>query len=131
MKTRNLLGKTKRAIAGWLHAVVRWSTSWAWQKEIQVCDGLAELRGLEMDGNKMDIKIHSDPALAQWQAKCFASMVANSPNYTEMKFELHGEYKGKWEWLTVLIQKGNGKTPHQLRQEAERERDQLRARLTT
>jgi hypothetical protein len=55
-------------------------------------------------------------------------MVAASPNYTEMKFDLvaRGE---KYEWVTVLIQKGSGKTPHQLRQEAERERDELKAIL--
>ena len=77
----------------------------------------------------MDIKIQQDPALAQWIAKCFVSMVADSPNYTEMKFDLCGQYRGKFEWVTVHIQKGNGKTPHQMRQEVERERDELRARL--
>jgi hypothetical protein len=42
-----------------------------------------------------------------------------------MKFDLVAEGE-KWEWLTVLIQKGNGKTPHQLRQEAEKERGEAR-----
>lgn len=46
-----------------------------------------------------------------------------------MKFDLCGQYRGKFEWMTVHIQKRNGKTPHQMRQEAERERDELRARL--
>jgi hypothetical protein len=86
------------------------------------------LKGFNMDEGGMDLKIEQDPAAAQWVAKCFASMVAKSPNYTEMKFDLCGEYRGKYEWMTVHIQKGNGKTPHQLRQEAERERDELRAR---
>jgi len=84
-----------------------------------------------MDEGKMDIKIQQDPAMAQWIAKCFASMVAESPNYTEMKFDLCGQYRGKFEWMTVHIQKGNCKTPHQMRQEVERERDELRARHRT
>ena len=112
--------------------LVRYLSAWAWQKEIATIDSLAVLKGLEldMDEGKMDIKIQQDPALAQWIAKGFVSMVAESPNYTEMKFDLSGEYRGKFEWITVHIQKGNGKTPHQLRQEAEQERDQLRIQLS-
>lgn len=117
-------------IVGALQRIVRRSTSWAWQREIQACDGMAELKAMNMDGNKMDIKIQTNPDLAYWQAKCFAFMVAQSPNYTEMKFELCGEYKGKYEWMTVLIKKDSGKTPHELRMEAERERDELRRSLT-
>jgi hypothetical protein len=129
MNTKNFLGKTKRAIAGSIHAVVRRMTSWAWQKEIGTCEGLAVLKGLDMDENKMDIKIQQDPALAIWIAKCFASMVADAPNYVEMRFEPYAQWKGKWEWLTVHIQKGNGKTPHQLRREAEAELEKLMAQL--
>lgn len=114
---------------GWLHRLVRRISSWAWQKEIGTCEGLAVLKGLDMDEHKMDIKIQQDPALAQWIGKCFASMVADSPNYTEMKFDLVGQYREKYEWMTVHIQKGNGKTPHQLRQEAEMELAKLKAQL--
>jgi hypothetical protein len=124
--TMNRIGDAWR---GWLHSLVRRISSWAWQKEIGTCEGLAVLKGLDMEEGHMDIKIQQDPALAQWIAKCFASMVADSPNYTEMKFDLFGQYRGKFEWMTVHIQKGNGKTPHQMRQEVERERDELRARL--
>lgn len=112
-----------------IHRMVRWATAWAWQKEIRTCDGLAVLEGLSIEDGKMDIQIKQSPLLAQWAAKCFASLVADSPNYTEMSFDISGQYLEKWEWLTVHIQKGNGKTPHQLRQEAERERDQFRAML--
>jgi len=99
--------------------LIRRLTRWAWRSEIATCDGLAELKALNMDGGKMELRIESDPNLALWQAKCFASMVEKSPNYTELKFDLAGEFKGKYEWITVLVQKGNGKTPHQLRAEAE------------
>jgi hypothetical protein len=124
--TMNRIGDAWR---GWFHRLVRRISSWAWQKEIGTCEGLAVLKGLDMEEGHMDIKIQQDPALAQWIAKCFASMVADSPNYTEMKLDLCGQYRGKFEWITVHIQKGNGKTPHQMRQEVERERDELRARL--
>lgn len=121
--------RTAKREGGWLRRLVRWSTAWAWQKEIATREGLAVLKGLDMEEGNMDIKIQQDPALAQWIAKCFAAMVADSPNYTEMKFDLCGQYRGKYEWLTVHIQKGNGKTPHQLRQEAERECAELRRKL--
>lgn len=110
-----------------LFRIVRWISSCAWQHEIKTCEGLAVLKGLDMDENKMEIKIQQDPALGQWIAKCFASMVVDSPNYTEMRFDLNERYCKKYEWITVHIQKGNGKTPHQLRQEAECERNELQA----
>lgn len=44
-------------------------------------------------------------------------MVANAPNYTECQFKTVAKYHGKWDWITVTIQKLNGKTPHQLRME--------------
>lgn len=112
-----------------IHRLTRWLSAWAWQKEIASFDGLAVLKSMSMDEHKLDMKIQQDPAVAQWVAKCFVSMVAFSTNYTEMKFETHGQFLGKFEWITVHIQKGNGKTPHQLRQEAEKERDELRAKL--
>lgn len=76
----------------------------------------------------MELHIEQRPEVAQWVAQCFASMVAASPNYTEMKFDVVAR-GSKWEWLTVLIQKGNGKTPHQLRTEAEQETARLKALL--
>jgi hypothetical protein len=113
-----------------LQRLVRLVSAWAWRNEIATCEGLAVLKGLDVEEGHMDVKIKQDPALAQWIAKCFVSMVAESPNYTEMKFDLHGQYLGKYEWITVLIQKGRGATPHQMRQAAERERDELRTQLT-
>lgn len=124
-----IMKRIRDAWRSWLHRLIRRISSWAWQKEIAIVEGIAVLKGLDMEKGHMDIKIQQDPALAQWMAKCFASMVADSPNYTETKFDLCGHYRGKFEWITVHIQKGSGKTPHQMRQEAERERDELRARL--
>ncbi len=121
--------KLMRIGRGVLTRLVRWATAWAWQKEIGVCEGLAVVQGLNMEPGAMEVKIKQDPALAQWVAKCFAYMVMDSPNYTEMQFELCGEYAGKYEWLTVLIQKHQGKTPHQMRHQVERERDELLRQL--
>jgi hypothetical protein len=114
--------------ANWVHRLVRHLSAWAWQREIELSDSMAVLEEMHARPGSMEISIKQNPAQAQWVAQCFASMVAASPNYTEMKFDLVAKGE-KWEWLTVLIQKGNGKTPHQLRQEAEKERDKLRARL--
>lgn len=108
---------------------VRYISSWAWQNEIATCEGLAVLKKLNIDENKMDIEIQQDPAVARWIAKCFASMIASSPNYTELKFDLCDQFRDKFEWITVHIQKGTGKTPHQIRQEVEHERDELRKLL--
>ncbi len=91
----------------------------------EALEAVNALEEMHAKPGSMEIAIKQNPAQAQWVAKCFASMVAASPNYTEMKFDLVAEGE-KWEWLTVLIQKGNGKTPHQLRQEAEKERDEAR-----
>ena len=110
--------------------LIRWASAWAWSEEINTCKGLAFIKKLNVEEGHMDIEIQQNPSLAVYVSTCFASMVASSPNYTEVKFELLGKYRGKHEWMTVLIQKMNGKTPHQMRQEAEKERDELRERLS-
>ena len=112
-----------------MKAVVRWMSAWAWEHEEAVCNGMAALKGMNMDEKTLEFRIQQDPAVAQWVAACFASLLAEAPNYNEMRFELMGKYKGKYEWITVTVLKGSGKTPHQLRQEAEKERDELRAKL--
>jgi hypothetical protein len=115
-------------VGGWLQRIVRDCSAWAWRREIETCESVALIKEMHVKPGSMEITIQQNPALAQWVAQCFASMIADSPNYTEMKFNLVAKLE-KWEWITILIQKGNGKTPHQLRQEAEKERDELRARL--
>lgn len=129
MNLKVMLDKSSHALTGGFRAVIRRLTAWAWKKEIAVCEGLVALKALDMDEHAMDLRIQQDPTLARWVAKCFASMVAASPNYTEMKFDLAGPYRGQWEWLTVHIQKGAGKTPHQLRLEAELELANFKAQL--
>ena len=108
---------------------VRRVTRWAWKKEISTCEGLAVLKGLNMDDEKMDAKIKQDPDLAYWIAKCFASMLVDCPNYREVRFNIAGRFNGKTEWIVVHVQRSSGKTPHQLRQEAERELEQIKAKM--
>jgi hypothetical protein len=108
-----------------LYRITRRLSAWAWRDEINICNGIAEIEELHATQNGMDIAIKQSPACAQYVAQCFASIVAASPNYTEMKFEVVLKTE-KWEWITVLVKKDKGKTPHELRLEAERERDQLR-----
>ena len=112
-----------------LKKLTRKLSAWAWRKEINVCDGLSKLKELNMDEAGIEMAIQTDPALAKHIATCFVSLVADSPNYTEMMFDIKGSYLGKYEWVTVTVQKGSGKSPHELRRQAETERDDLRRRL--
>ena len=77
----------------------------------------------------MTLHINQNPAITRWIVECFANLVASSPNYTEMKFYLKPQ-KDNRGWITVLVQKGNGKTPHQLRREAEDKCAKLNERVT-
>ncbi len=113
--------------------IVRRLSTFAWRKEIETCNGFAYIKSFNIqskEGNeKLDITIQQKPEVAHWVGKCFASMIYDSPNYTELKFDVCGKYKDKFEWITVTVKKGNGKTPHQLKSEAERERDELKVEL--
>ena len=110
--------------------LIRKLSAWAWRREIGVVDdGLARIEKMAMDPGGMSLEIRLNSAQKQWIAQCFAEMVAASPKYTELKFDLVATDKGGYEWITVLVKKGSGKTPHQLRQDAERERDELKKQL--
>jgi len=102
---------------------------WAWQSEINTVEGMAKLQQLHMTDGAMEMHIKQSPELAQWVAQCFAYLVADSPNYTEVKFDLVAK-GSKFDWVTVLIQKGGGKTQHQLRREAEAELASLKAKYS-
>ena len=110
-----------------LKELVRKLSAWAWQEEIGVTKGVAVIEELHATPGKMEVAIHRKPELARYMAQCFAELVSASPNYTEMKFDIVGD--SNYGWITVIVQKGNGRTPHQLRQEAELERDALKKLL--
>lgn len=102
-------------------SLVRRMTRWAWRKEIDTCEGMLRLKELHLKDGAMEVEFEHSPELSQWIGLCFASMVVTSPNYTEMQFQMHPNWKGERKWITVTVQKHEGKTPHQMRQEAERE----------
>jgi hypothetical protein len=112
----------------WVRRLVRFLSGWAWTYEIGVAESIATLQELHAIPGSMEVTVKSRPELAQWIGQCFAEIVASSPNYTEMRFDTRKPET--WEWITVTVQKGTGKTPHTLRREAEQERDQLRAQLS-
>ena len=107
--------------------LVRFITGWAWRQETDLAESVAILEELHVTPGAMEITVKQRPELAQWVGQCFAEMVASSQNYTEMRFDTRKPES--WEWITVTVQKGTGKTPHTLRIDAEKERDELRAIL--
>lgn len=108
---------------------VRWLTKWAWQREIGIVDGLAELKELSMKPGAMELKIETQPEIANQVATCLAKLVYTAENYTEMQFECGAKFKEKYDYLIVTIQKARGKTPHQLKMEAFEERDKAKEQL--
>lgn len=126
MKT--LLSKLNwAAYRGRILRLVRFLSGWAWKTETDLAESVAILEELHATPGAMEIAVKQRPELAQWVGQCFSEMVASSPNYTEMRFDTRKPES--WEWITVTVQKGTGKTPHTLRMEAEKERDELRAIL--
>lgn len=112
-----------------LKRIVRELTAWAWQHELNCTDSMVKLRSMSMDEQGLDMTIQQQPELAQYVGKCFAAMVFDSPNYTEMYFDINSKFRDKYQGITVHVQKVNGQTPHQLRLKAEQERDALRREL--
>lgn len=108
---------------------VRYLTSWAWEREIEICEGIAELKELSLKPGAMELKIETDPAITEQIGTCLAALVYKSENYTEMQFECGAKFKEKYDYLIVTIQKARGKTPHQLKMEAFEERDKAKAQL--
>ena len=109
--------------------LVKYLTRWAWDKELQIIDGSAELKALCLEPNKLEMEIKLRPELKEYIALCLAEIVRESPNYTEMKFNTVAKTEDGVEWITVLVKKGSGKTPHELRVQAEKERDEARDEL--
>jgi hypothetical protein len=107
-----------------LKKLIRKMSSWAWSEETSTLDGLSFLKELHATPDGMEIHLKQRPEAAAWVAQCFAELVAGSPNYTEMKFKTFNP-RADYEWLTVTVQKGSGKTPHELRAEAEQELEEL------
>lgn len=105
--------------------LIRHLTKWAWRDEIDTVKGIAFIKELHATEGSMDLYIQQNPEHAQFMAHCFASLVAESPNYTEMQFDLLAPLDSRLQRLTVTIQKCGGKTPHELRMAAEKKLAEL------
>ncbi len=91
--------------------------------------GIARIEELHAKPGEMEADIKLNPALKTYLLYCLVELLADAPNYTESKFELAGHVGDKAEWITVTILKGSGKTPHELRREAENELTELKEKL--
>ena len=82
----------------------------------------ARIVDIGVSGNGMHLTVEGGPA--KLFAECFADQFRQSGamNYLEMRLTAPDGLE-----LLVTLQKVAGKTPHQLRAEAERERDELKA----
>jgi hypothetical protein len=103
----------------WYTKIVRKLTAWAWGDEIHTSEGLTRIKELHAKPGSIELELENRPELQAWIGKAFAAMVLESPNYTELRFEIAPPYQKNGEttyhWITVLVKKGSGKTPHQLR----------------
>lgn len=103
------------------------------RKELNELMGqVAAIDELHAVPGSMEAHIKMNPGLSEMIGMCFASIVAKSPNYTEMTYKpRHGGacVDGQEVFYTVTVQKVEGLTPHQLRLRAEQERDHIRGEL--
>lgn len=90
-------------------------TASLWAEEKASHDSIVKLTELHQTENGLELHLEQHPMLAQYVAKCFASLVAEFPNYTELQFTVPRSH----QWITVTVKKGSGKTPHELRRQAE------------
>lgn len=109
---------------------VRWATAWAWKKERQLVDGLVQFESMSSDPKSFEARAIMNPHYAQAMAHSFAELAFNAPNYVEMQFQPKAvKHRDKWMMITVTVQKHDGKTPHQLRLEADAKVEELTKKL--
>lgn len=96
-------------------SMVRRLTAFAWSEEIAVSDGVAKIMELHATEGAMELHLSQHPALAHYVVSCFSSLIGKAPNYAEMIGTMG--YGGKEYVLTV--KRREGKTPHELKEEAE------------
>jgi hypothetical protein len=85
------------------------------------------IRRFMVDQGAIDIDLDVQPELVARLYASLALMVSKAPNYTETSLTICP--KGEVEEYTVTVQRSWGKTPHQLRMDAEAEVARLRALL--
>lgn len=102
-----------------IRKLIRRLTARWWHHEISVAEGVATLERLEAEPGAMEVRIKTVPGLKEHMALCMAELLGDAPNYVECKFDMVAPKKEGYEWITVTVKRDKGKTPHQLRAEAE------------
>jgi hypothetical protein len=91
-----------------------------------VCDGQATMRDLALKYGRIDFLKHG-PAVQYVADECFRLLEEmDAKNYGEVIFN-DSRHEGRQLVLTMQLKEG--KTPHELRLEAEKERDALKAQI--
>lgn len=81
------------------------------------------LKHLHVEGGAMDVTIEGAKRVVGLLATSLAKMFADAGATNYVQYEVRN---AEHDYI-LLLQRAEGKTPHQLRQEAERERDEARA----
>ncbi len=81
------------------------------------------LKHLSVEGGQLDITIEGARRVTALLAESLAKMFRDAGGTNYVQYEVRS---GEHDYI-LLLQLASGKTPHQLRQEAERERDEARA----
>lgn len=90
-----------------------------------------EVGDIDDDARKVCLEVQEDAA--RTLAACLLGAIGDAPNYIEQVLDIGGNTSMSLAFadvsLVVTTQRAGAKTPHQLRMEAEAERDQARAEL--
>lgn len=90
-----------------------------------------EVGDIDEDARKVCLEVQEDAA--RTLAACLLGAIGDAPHYIEQVLDIGGNTSMSLHFadvsLVVTTQRAGAKTPHQLRMEAEAERDQARAEL--
>lgn len=82
------------------------------------------IESLNITSENAEAVMKQHPGLTLAIGAAFANLVVEAPNYVEMEY-LPAYEPDSGEKIVVLVRKVSGKTPHELRKDAEAERDAI------
>ena len=88
---------------------------------------VAYIKRAMIDQGAVDVELGCEPEVVANLYASLALLLSEAPNYSEASLTI--KPAGVVEGYTVTVQRANGKTPHQLRREAEAEVSELRNEL--
>lgn len=95
----------------------------------QQSDALIKLKEIHATASDASLTLEVPFDIQIEVARSFCSLLENCPNYREVQFTLPVSKEHPYEHITLHAIKHNGKTPHQLRLEAEAKVATMRAAL--